>query len=122
MSDLQAKANTLRQSLPKNGRGAPPPMKGILLGGLPHKEGEVRLVWDEYEGFHFLSVRLWTKSDDGSFWPSKNGFTVKMKDLPVFGEAVGKALDMALKENGGTNETQREDRYARSREGVDVPF
>lgn len=122
MLDLQSKANTLRQSLPKNGKGVPPSMKGIPLGVLPHKEGEIRLVWDEYEGFHFLSVRLWTKSDDGSFWPSKNGFTVKLKDLPVFGEAVGRALDMAIADSGGMHETRREDHYAGSREGVDVPF
>ena len=58
MLDLQSKANTLRQSLPKNGKGVPPSMKGISLGVLPHKEGEIRLVWDEYEGFQRLRFSL----------------------------------------------------------------
>lgn len=113
-SALKKKADDLRRSLPKNGKGGPPPMKGILLGVLPHKEGEIRIVWDEYVGFHFLSLRLWTKSEDGSFWPSKNGFTVKLKDLPLFGEAVGKALDMALENSGEKREARRE--------GVVIPF
>ncbi|MHB1934825.1 MAG: hypothetical protein ACYCR5_10700 [Leptospirillum sp.] len=98
MNDLQRKANNLWNQLPKNGHGTPPAMKGILLGTLPHKEGEIRLSWDEYEGHFFLSVRLWTKSEDGSFWPSKTGFTVKLKDIPTLADAVSKALDLALKE------------------------
>ena len=50
------------------------------------------------------------------------GFTIKVKALPDLAEGVQKALDLALKETGGRSESQKEDRYARSREGVDVPF
>ena len=55
-------------------------MKGQLLGTLSHKDGEIRIVWDEYESYHFLTVRT--------------------RDLPILGEAIGKALDLALMESG----------------------
>lgn len=42
MGELQQKASKLRRTLPKNGQGPPPVMKGQLLGTLPHKEGEIR--------------------------------------------------------------------------------
>ena len=73
-------------------------MKGTLLGTLAHKEGEIRIVWDEYEGRHFLSIRLWTSDDGKSYWPSKNGFTIKLRDLPSLADAISQALDLALKE------------------------
>ncbi|MHB8423261.1 MAG: hypothetical protein ACYDAM_10955 [Leptospirales bacterium] len=98
MNTLTQKANNLRNQLPKNGHGTPPAMKGILLGTLPHKEGEIRLSWDEYEGHFFLSVRLWTTDDGKAFWPSKTGFTVKLKDVPTLADAVSQAVDLALKE------------------------
>lgn len=121
MTELTKKAQELRSNLPQERSGSPPEMKGQLLGTLSHKEGAVRIVWDEYEGHPYLSIRLWTADNSGQLWPSKNGFTVKLRDLPTLGEAIGKALDLALKETGG-RESQREDRYARSREGAGAPF
>ena len=107
MSVLTQKANQLRNQLPRNGQGTPPVMKGQLLGTLPHKDGEVRLVWDTFEGHSFLSVRLWTSDDGKSFWPSKTGFTIRIKDLPDLAEGVQKALDMALKESRHQPATNR---------------
>ena len=104
MNQLQEKANRLRSALPTDRSGTPPEMKGQLLGSLPHKDGEIRLSWDEYEGFHFLSIRLWTKDDSGQFWPSKTGFTVKIRDIPALADAIGQAIDMALAETGGFRE------------------
>ena len=83
MNDLQRKASELRSTLPKNGSGTPPAMKGILLGSIPHKDGEIRMVWDTYESRPYLSIRLWTTDDGKAFWPSKTGFTVKLKDIPT---------------------------------------
>lgn len=120
MNALQKKSRELKNSLPPERTGTPPPMKGQLLGALPHKEGSIRIVWDEYEGHSYLSIRLWTADDNGQLWPSKNGFTVRVKDLPALGEAVGKALDMALTTT--QRNTTEPDRYARSREGIGAPF
>ena len=99
MSALQQKARTLRQSLPPERTGKPPEMKGIRLGELPHRDGKIIISWDEYEGHHFLSIRLWTVDDNGQLWPSKNGFAIKIKDIPTLGEAIGRAIDMALDES-----------------------
>ena len=125
MNELQQKAQALRQSLPPERTGKPPEMRGIRLGELLHKDGKVIISWDEYEGHHFLSIRLWTVDDNGQLWPSKNGFTVKLRDLPALGEAVGRALDMALEATARSPEGRgsggQKPSY-RSSEGVGAPF
>ena len=103
MSALTEKAQKLRQALPPERSGKAPQMKGQLLGTLPHREGEIRISWDSYEDHHFLSVRLWTVDDNKQYWPSKIGFTVRLRDLPTLGEAIGEALDMALAETEQQN-------------------
>ena len=105
MNALTEKANNLRSQLPKSGPGTPPQMKGTLLGTLSHKDGQIRLSWDEYEGRHFLSVRLWTTDDGQAYWPSKVGFTVKLKDIPALGDAIGAAIDLALQATKAKPET-----------------
>jgi hypothetical protein len=119
MSTLTEKAQALKKTLPPERSGKAPEMKGQLLGILPHKEGEIRIVWDSYEDHHFLSVRLWTVDDNKQYWPSKVGFTVRLRDLPALGEAVGKALDLAISETR-TGENTRP--AYRSAEGVGSPF
>ena len=87
-------------------------------------QGELRFTWNVYEDRPYLRLQLWSKSDDGSFWPVKGqGFTIKVKDLPDLAEGVQKALDMALIETRkGGNPSPREDSYSRSREGVGAEF
>lgn len=99
MATLTEKASALRSALPPERSAKPPERKGIRLGELPHKDGKVILSWDEYEGYHFLSIRLWTVDDNGQMWPSKIGFTVKLRDLPSLAEAVSQAVDLALQES-----------------------
>ena len=125
MSALTQKAQALRQSLPPERSGTPPAMRGQLLGSLPHKEGQTRIVWDTFEGHSYLSIRLWTVDDNGQMWPSKTGFTVRVRDLPTLGEAVGRALDMAIMETARSPEGRppggQKPSY-RSSEGVGAPF
>jgi len=117
MSALTEKANQLRGALPKTGQGTPPQDTGIRLATFPRPEGEFRLSWSEYEGRPYLRFQLWSKSDDGSFWPVKgSGFTIKVKELPDLAEGVQKALDLALRETRGDSSG------AKSREGVEAPF
>lgn len=124
MQTLAEKASTLKRHLPPERSGKPPEMRGIRLGELPHKDGKIIISWDTYEGHSFLSIRLWTSGDDG-FWPSKTGFTIRVRDLPALGEAIGKAMDLGLQEtrkhpenssSGGSRAT------GRAYEGVDAPF
>ena len=124
MTALTQKANQLRSTLPKSGGGNAPQDTGIRLATFPRPEGELRLTWNTYEDRPYLRLQLWSKGEDGSFWPVKGqGFTIKVKDLPDLTEGVQKALDMALMETGRrSGESQREDRYASSREGSGAPF
>ena len=124
MSDLTQKASELRQSLPRQGGGNAPQDTGVRLATFPRPEGELRFTWNVYEDRPYLRLQLWSKSDDGSFWPVKGqGFTIKVKDLPDLAEGVQKALDMALIETRKAGSpSPKEDRYSRSREGVGAEF
>jgi hypothetical protein len=121
MNDLQRKASELRSTLPKTGGGTAPVDQGIRLATFPRPEGELRLSWNVYEDRPYLRFQLWSKSDDGSFWPVKGqGLTVKVKELPDLAEGVSRALDMALKEGGGTTSKPRTE--SRAYEGEGAPF
>ncbi|MHB8368808.1 MAG: hypothetical protein ACYDBP_03835 [Leptospirales bacterium] len=121
MSGLQQKANELRSTLPKSGGGTAPQDTGIRLTTFPRPEGELRFTWNIYEDRPYLRFQLWSKSDDGSFWPVKGqGLTIKVKELPDLAEGVQKALDRALKEGGqvrGSNPPAN-----RAHEGAGAPF
>ena len=87
MSTLTEKARKFRSTLPKSGGGKAPEDSGIRLATFPRPEGELRLSWNVYEDRPYLRLQLWSKSDDGSFWPVKGqGFTIRVKDLPDLAE------------------------------------
>ena len=120
MSDLKQKASGLRQALPKQGGGTPPQDSGIRLATFPRPEGELRFTWNVYEDRPYLRFQLWSKGDDGSFWPVKGqGFTIRVKDLPNLAEGVQKALDLALSEAGKTSGGSA---TGRAYEGAGAPF
>ena len=120
MSMLIEKASELRSALPRQGGGKAPEDTGIRLATFPRPEGELRFTWNVYEDRPYLRLQLWSKSDDGSYWPVKSqGFTIRVKDLPDLAEGVQKALDMALKEAGKTSGGSA---TYRSSEGVGAPF
>ena len=121
MATLTESADKLRSSLPKSGGGKAPQDSGIRLATFPRPEGELRFTWNIYEGKPYLRFQLWSKGDDGSFWPVKGqGFTIKVKDLPDLAEGVQKALDMALKESGKVTGGSKP--HYRSSEGAGAPF
>ena len=96
---LIQKAQELRSSFPRQGGGTPPQDTGIRLATFARPEGELRFTWNTYEDRPYLRFQLWSKGDDGSFWPVKgSGMTIRVKDLPNLAEGVQKALDLALKE------------------------
>ena len=99
MNSLKEKAQELRKTLPRQENGQAPQDTGIRLATFPRPEGELRFTWNVYEERPFLRFQLWSKSDDGSFWPVKgSGLTLKIKDLPGLADGLSKALDMALVE------------------------
>ena len=121
MATLTESADKLRSSLPKPGGGKAPEDSGIRLATFPRPEGELRFTWNTYEDRPYLRFQLWSKGDNGSFWPVKGqGFTIKVKDLPDLAEGVQKALDMALKESGKVTGGSKP--HYRSSEGAGAPF
>ena len=97
MTTLKEKAQKLRSTLPKHGGGKAPEDTGIRLATFPRPEGELRFTWNVYEDKPYLRFQLWSKGDDGSFWPVKGqGLTIKLRELPNLAEGIQRALDMAL--------------------------
>lgn len=104
-ADLRDRANALRSSFPQRRQQAQAPEdQGRRLATLarPRDDAEVRVSWAEYNGVPFLSVRQWNKSSDGQYWPDKSkGFSVRLRELPDFADAVAEALSLAEQHQGG---------------------
>ena len=99
MNGLKEKSQELRKSFPRQDYGHAPQDTGIRLATFPRPEGELRFTWNVYEDRPYLRLQLWSKGDDGSFWPVKGqGFTIKVKELPDLADGIQTALDMALSE------------------------
>ena len=100
-NDLRARAARLRDALPdrRGNRQRPPEDKGHRLATLPRnhrgQRSELRVSWDSYEGHPYLSLRVWNADDNGDFWPTKTGATVRLRELADFAAAVGEALELA---------------------------
>jgi hypothetical protein len=108
---LRDKARALRQHLPQRRSGAPPEERGRRLATLPRGKGEeIRITWDSYEGRPYLSLRVWNQDDNGGWWPTKVGFTVRLRELPEVAAAIAAALDLAEEHLGSRPEQQTQRR------------
>jgi hypothetical protein len=111
-SDLRNRAQQLREHIPSRRGGAPPEERGRRLVTLPRGKGEeIRITWDCYEGRPYLSLRLWSQDDNGGWWPTKVGFTVRIRELADVACAFAEALDLA-EEHLGSRPPQRSQRPA----------
>jgi hypothetical protein len=112
-SDLRDRAQQLREQLPRRRGGAPPEERGRRLATLARGKGEeIRISWDSYEGRPYLSLRLWSQDDGGGWWPTKVGFTVRIRELPDVAAAIAEALDLAEEHLGGSRPQRRPQRQA----------
>jgi hypothetical protein len=80
-------------------RTGPPKENGVRLATIRRGDDEEgRLSWAEYNGRHFLNVRVWNQRD-GNWWPDKaKGMTVRLRELAEFANGVAKAVDLAVRE------------------------
>jgi hypothetical protein len=53
-----------------------------------HGEEQLRVNLCEYEGHPYVSIRLWTKGQDGSWWPTKKGTSVRMAECSELAEVL----------------------------------
>jgi hypothetical protein len=96
-TDLRSRGEHLRQQLPPRRTATPPSENGKRIGTIERSDTEqIRLNWSTFEGKPFLSVRMWRKSDDGSFWPDpKRGISIRVRELSDLAAAIAEALDLA---------------------------
>jgi len=70
--------------------------RGERLATLPRNEGEeLRVSWDTFKGFNFLSLRVWSRGSDGAWRPTKTGVTIKRRELATVADAMARAVTLA---------------------------
>jgi hypothetical protein len=100
MRGLAAKLQGLLELSERAKRPPPAPEKGIPLLelGRRREDGVLRVSWCELEaGEPFLQVRLWRRDNDGHLRPTRKGSVIRLREMPEFGAAIAKALDLAEK-------------------------
>ena len=80
---------------------SPPEPSGRLLLAIERPArgkdpaGEVRVSLDSWQGHDYLSIRLWTRGNDG-FWPSKTkGITVRLSECEDMAAALLEGLRLS---------------------------
>lgn len=81
---------------------APPPEPpGRLLATFPRPgrgrgpDSELRVVLDEFRGHAYVSVRLWTRSAEGSWFLTKTGCSIRLSECEDFAAVLEKATRLA---------------------------
>lgn len=79
----------------RDDRQGPPEDRGERLATLPRGQGEeLRVSLDEYEGRPYISLRVWAIGQDGSWWPTKKGCSVRIREITDVAQALMRANDM----------------------------
>lgn len=82
-------------------RREPPACSGTLLlelrckrateRGRPPVDGCVRVTLDAYEGHPFVGLRFWAFDSEGRAWPTRVGWTIRVRELGPVLEALQRA-------------------------------
>ena len=93
--DLRATAARLREAQgPTRDRPAPED-RGQRLATIDRgDEGELRISLDRYQDRPFISIRVWR----GGYPDPKRGIAIRLRELPDFAEAIGRAMEIAAAE------------------------
>jgi Transcriptional Coactivator p15 (PC4) len=96
-NDLRGRAQQHRNRQPQHVKATQPPEeRGTRLAACGRGQGEeLRISCDEYEGRHYVSLRIWTQDIQGGWWPSNKGVTIRLRDLPAVADALATAMDLA---------------------------
>ena len=73
---------------------------GRRLATFPRNQGkeELRLGLDNFEGHDYVSLRLWARGDDGSWWPTRKGCSIRLAECAGLAEALA---GVAAERTGG---------------------
>ncbi len=56
---------------------------------------ELRVVLDEYQGHPYISLRVWSRGQDGLWFPTRKGCSVRLGEAEDLADALGDAVRMA---------------------------
>jgi hypothetical protein len=70
---------------------------GKRIGTITREEDtDSKVNWFEYEGKHYLNLRLRKRGDDGQWSPDpKTGISIRIRELPDLAAAIAQAFDLA---------------------------
>jgi len=90
---------------------APPQEQGARLATFPRGPGvELRVCLDAYEGHNFITLRVWERGQDGGFWPTKKGVSVRLSEAHDLARVLAEAARDSFKaSNRGRGKTIRDD-------------
>jgi hypothetical protein len=72
------------------------PPGDIELAVFERREGERLVVsWRQYEGHHFVDLRVQFRAEDGRWLPTKKGVTIKLRELHNVHDALTQACELA---------------------------
>ena len=121
-NDLRDRAERLRQQLPEWRTATPPAENGKRIGTIDRSDSEqIRVNWSEFEGKPFISIRMWKRSLDGSWWPDKRGIAIRVRELPGLAAAIAEALDIAeadVADRANSKRVGRGRRHQAARPGI----
>jgi transcriptional coactivator p15 (PC4) len=67
----------------------------VQLATFERGKGErLAILWREYEGFHFVDIRVQFEKD-GQWLPTKKGITVKLREIFGVFDAIAKGCELA---------------------------
>ena len=87
---------------------------------------ELRMDLSEYMGYPFVNLRLWTKGPDGSWYPTRKGLSIKIRECKNLADSLLEAARLASvaqnraagpQRGGQRSETPRRDRGEDRRQG-----
>ena len=70
----------------------------VVVGSFTkNKREQVKVTLSKYMGYDLVGVRVWFKSDDGSYKPGKSGINIRTSLLPELMRLLDRAHDEAKK-------------------------
>jgi hypothetical protein len=70
---------------------SPPEPSGVELARFARgPDAELRVSLDEYQGARFLNLRIWTRGSLDSWWPSKKGVSIRLREAGPLSAILGK--------------------------------
>lgn len=56
---------------------------------------ELRVDFDAFQGHPFVSLRLWSRGNDGQWYPTRKGLSVRLKEADDLAAALREAVRLA---------------------------